>query len=235
MPYEQSNCVPQYEYTDEMYKEDYRIAKWCVYTKYPSKFPEKSITKEDLLQWCLLQLWRKRPLYDPSKGKYITWAITVCRRGVLQYPTIVRRQQQDAERDDLDFVLSADEHGNTFTRFDTVETFDKESTSDLIAIIYQAVDNIRTPVPRTKAKQVIDLFLSGRVKTLKQAGEIIGCTRERARQLVNKVRTHALQIVANGNTFSRQEYERQLAIIQHTPRPYISHNHIYLKKVNCKE
>lgn len=229
MPYEHSNDAPQYEYTDEMYKEDYRIAKWCVYTKYAFNNCEKSITKADLVQFCLMRLWQNRPTFDPSKSKYSTWAIAVC-KSVILYSPIIKRQQRDAKRDDLDRVFIKFPDGDKLTLLDSIGNPDKEPTVDLVRVVYQAVDNIRLPIPRAKAKQVVDLFLSGKVENASQIGVIMGCTRERVRQLLGKVRKHALQILDNGNTFSRQEYERQLVITQQTPRPYISKNHYYANK-----
>ena len=229
MPFERSNDAPQYEYTNAMYKEDYRIAHWCVYKKYAFNYPEKSISKDDLVQYCLMRLWQKRPTYDPTKSKYSTWAIMVCRSVLLYYP-IIKQQQRDAERDDLDKVTIKFDDGDTFTLLDKIGEPDKEPTADLVRIVRQAADNIRTPIPRAKAKQVIDLFLSGKIEYQTQAGAILGCTRERIRQLLAKVRKHALQILANGNTFSRQECERQLTITQQTPRPYLCTKCYYSRK-----
>lgn len=229
LPFEKSNLAPQYEYTNAMYEEDHRIARWCVYKRFATVFTEKSITKEDLVQWCVARLWQKRPAYDPTRGKYSTWAIMVCRR-VIFYAPIIKRQKDDAQRDELDHILSTDEHGHTFALLETLGKDDKEPVDDLLRIIYQAVDNIHAPVSRAKAKQVIDLMLTGKIKYSSHAAPIIGCTRERVRQLLNKVRTHALQILANGNTFSRQEYERQLVITQQTPRPYICKKRYYSRK-----
>lgn len=36
-------------------------------------------TAEDVLQEVFLQIWEKAPLYDPERGKPMTWAITLAR------------------------------------------------------------------------------------------------------------------------------------------------------------
>jgi hypothetical protein len=35
---------------------------------------------EDVLQDVFLQIWEKAPLYDPSRGKPMTWAVTMTRQ-----------------------------------------------------------------------------------------------------------------------------------------------------------
>lgn len=197
LSYAMSNIAPQYEYTDAMYKEDYRIAHWCVHVKYASKFPEKSIAKEDLVQYCVTRLWQKRPTYDPTKSKYSTWAIIVC-RSVLRNYSIVKRQFEDSQCDKLDRAIFTDELGNDFCLLETLGEPDKEPVDDLIRIIYQAVDSIHAPKMRTKAKQAVDLFMQGKVQYLAEVGKIMGCTREYARLLLKKVRTHTLQIATSG-------------------------------------
>lgn len=198
IPFVNSTINLRYEYTDAMYLEDVRIAHWCVYTKYANNLPEKSITKEDLVQCCVMRLWQKRPTYDPSKSKYLTWATLIC-RSVIFYNPIVKRQVEDVERFDLDYVISTDANEDNLTLLDLLGEPDIESTADLRQMIYKAVYCIHAPTSRVKAKELVDLFFNGEVNNLAQAGAIMGYTRERMRQLIKKVRIHALRILNDNN------------------------------------
>jgi|GEM_PF-3510226 len=218
-PYTKTNIAPQYEYTDEMAKEDYRIARHCVYKKYATMIPEISIAKDDLVQWCVMRLWQSRPLYNKDKGKYTTYAFVVC-RSVIFNQTIVKRQNEDLECLSLDYECT-DENGNISpAMLETLGKPDKEYTGDLIKIIYKAVDNIQSPKFHEKAKQVVDLFLGGKVETCKQASDIIGCSREYVRQLVKKIRVNALEI-SNTGTCKRKgkrKRGRPLGCLDKEPR-----------------
>ena len=218
-PYTKTNTLtPQYEYTNEMAKEDYRIANYCVYKKYTSIFPEKSITKNDLVQWCVMQLWHARPLYDKSKGKYITYAVQVCKR-VIFNQSIVKRQYEDLECGSIDHEYT-DENGNIFTLMEVLGKTDKEPVNDLIKIIYKAVDSIASPIYQTKAKQIVELFLSGKIENYTQAGKVMGCSREYVRQLIARVRFNALQISNTGTCqkVKNRKRGRPLGCVDKTPR-----------------
>jgi RNA polymerase sigma-70 factor, ECF subfamily len=54
---------------------------------------------EDVLQDVFVQIWEKAPLYDPSRGKPITWAVTLTRNKAIDR---LRSMQRRARlRDDL--------------------------------------------------------------------------------------------------------------------------------------
>ena len=228
-PYTKTSITPQYEYTDEMAKEDYRIAYYCVYKKYPSFFPEISITKEDLMQWCVMRLWQNRPFYNSDKGKYITYAITIC-RSVLHYAPIIKRQYEDTQFDNLDNVICTNEDGSNVTLFDFLGEYDKEPIDDLVEIVYKAVDNIQSPKFKTRARQVIDLYLSGKANNCKQVATIMGCSREYVRQLMVKIRVNAIQISKTGTCKKTRKRGRPLGCLDKEPRK--QRNELIKKQMN---
>ncbi len=40
---------------------------------------------EDVLQEVFVQIWKKAPLYDPTRGKPMTWAVTLTRHRALHF------------------------------------------------------------------------------------------------------------------------------------------------------
>ena len=54
---------------------------------------------EDVLQEVFLQIWDKAPLYDPARGKPITWAVTLVRNKAIDRLRSLQRRSR--LRDDL--------------------------------------------------------------------------------------------------------------------------------------
>lgn len=49
---------------------------------------------EDVLQDVFIQIWEKAPLYDPSRGKPLTWAVTLARnKAIDRFRSIQRRNR----------------------------------------------------------------------------------------------------------------------------------------------
>jgi RNA polymerase sigma-70 factor (ECF subfamily) len=49
---------------------------------------------EDVLQDVFIQIWEKAPLYDPSRGKPMTWAITLTRNKAIDRLRSVQRRNR---------------------------------------------------------------------------------------------------------------------------------------------
>ena len=95
---------------------------------------------EDVLQDVFVQLWEKAPMYDPKRGKPITWAVTLTRykaidrlrssqrRGRLQEE--VQRESETTEKFDarssFDAVASA-ETGNGRAALETLSADQREA------------------------------------------------------------------------------------------------------------
>ncbi len=77
---------------------------------------------EDVLQDVFIQIWEKAPLYDPARGKPMTWAITLTRnKAIDRLRSAVRRSrlQDDIQRESA-----------TFEQFDDRSAFDALASED---------------------------------------------------------------------------------------------------------
>src|SRR6187399_422513 len=57
---------------------------------------------EDVLQDVFVQIWEKAPLYDPARGKPLTWAVTLTRNKAIDRLRSVQRRhrlQDDVEKE----------------------------------------------------------------------------------------------------------------------------------------
>lgn len=70
---------------------------------------------EDVLQDVFVQIWKKAPLYDPARGKPLTWAVTLTRHRAID---IIRSTQRRGQlHEDLKLERGARE------RFDDHDSF----------------------------------------------------------------------------------------------------------------
>jgi RNA polymerase sigma-70 factor (ECF subfamily) len=68
-------------------------------------------TTEDVLQEVFVQIWEKSPLYNPTRGKPVTWAITLTRNKAIDRVRTTQRRsrlQEDVEREALTLDQSDD-------------------------------------------------------------------------------------------------------------------------------
>lgn len=85
-----------FEYTEEMYKEDRAIAYWTLSHKINLPKELKRQWKNDLIQVALIQLYQARQKFDPNKDvKYMSFAIVVAQREMIEY--IKKEQKQNSQ------------------------------------------------------------------------------------------------------------------------------------------
>jgi RNA polymerase sigma-70 factor (ECF subfamily) len=78
---------------------------------------------EDVLQEVFLQVWEKAALYDPARGKPLTWAITLTRNKAIDRLRATQRRgrlQESLERD-----AGASEQFDGRSSFDAVDLLEK--------------------------------------------------------------------------------------------------------------
>lgn len=78
---------------------------------------------EDVLQEVFLQVWEKAALYDPSRGKPLTWAITLTRNKAIDRLRATQRRgrlQNSLERD-----VGSSEQFDARSSFDAVDLLEK--------------------------------------------------------------------------------------------------------------
>ena len=89
---------------------------------------------EDVLQDVFIQIWDKAPLYDPARGKPMTWAVTLTRnRSIDRLRSIQRRTrlQDDVERE-----------SQSFEQFDDRSSFDAVASGETGALVREAIQKL---------------------------------------------------------------------------------------------
>ena len=89
---------------------------------------------EDVLQEVFVQIWEKAPLYDPARGKPLTWAITLTRnKAIDRLRATVRRNRlsEDMQRE-----------SQTQNQFDDRSSFDAASTGDTNKLVHEAMQKL---------------------------------------------------------------------------------------------
>ena len=89
---------------------------------------------EDVVQDVFVQIWEKAPLYDPARGKPMTWAITLTRnKAIDRLRATVRRNRlsEDMQRE-----------SQTQNQFDDRSSFDAASTGDTNKLVHEAMQKL---------------------------------------------------------------------------------------------
>ena len=134
---------------------------------------------EDMTQEVFLRLWRRPRMYDPSRGRFVSWLMSVTRnRSIDEQRRRARRQrEEDGDGEAIEAVQSAD-------RFDdpaAVAALDDERTA-----VRRAVEQL-PPAQR----RVIELaYFAGltQAEIAEQTSTPIGTVKTRVRLAMRKLR-----------------------------------------------
>jgi RNA polymerase sigma-70 factor (ECF subfamily) len=86
---------------------------------------------EDTLQDVFIQIWEKAPLYDPSRGKPLTWAVTLTRNKAIDRLRSTRRRnrlQEEVQRE-----------SETLEQFDSGSSFDAVASGETGTLVREAI------------------------------------------------------------------------------------------------
>ncbi len=133
---------------------------------------------EDVLQEVFVQIWEKAPLYDPLRGKPLTWALTLTRNKAIDRLRSTQRRhrlQDDVEKE-----------------AQTVEQFDDKNSVDAVEAIEKGA-MVRAGITKLSGDQreAIELaFFSGLTQTeiAERLGEPLGTIKARIRRGMMKLR-----------------------------------------------
>ena len=89
---------------------------------------------EDVLQDVFVQIWEKAALYDPARGKPMTWAITLTRNKAIDRLRSVQRRSR--LQDDLQH------ESQTVEQFDDKSSFDAVSSVETAGMVREAVKKL---------------------------------------------------------------------------------------------
>ncbi len=133
---------------------------------------------EDVLQDVFLQIWEKAPLYDATRGKPLTWAVTLTRNKAIDRLRSVQRRTRlhdDAERESQVF-----------------EQFDHTSSLDLVESMEKGklVRETMTRLPKDQREAIELAFFSGLTQTeiAERLREPLGTIKARIRRGMMKLR-----------------------------------------------
>jgi RNA polymerase sigma-70 factor (ECF subfamily) len=156
-----------------------------LYTRYANilyataiKFLKEDADAQDVVQDVFIQIWDKAKLYDPAKGKPLTWALTLTRnRSIDRIRAIQRRSRL---RDDFEKETAMDESAGLREALFGVDASEKAQI-------------LRAAVARLSPQQrrVIELaFFNGLTQSeiADQLGEPLGTVKARARRGLMKLR-----------------------------------------------
>jgi len=133
---------------------------------------------EDVLQDVFIQIWEKAPLYDPARGKPMTWAVTLTRnKAIDRLRSTVRRNrlQDDVERE-----------AETFEQFDDRSSFDAVAAGETNQIVRDAIQKLSKD-----QREAIELaFFSSLTQTeiAERLKEPLGTIKARIRRGMMKLR-----------------------------------------------
>ncbi len=133
---------------------------------------------EDVLQDVFIQIWEKAPLYDPARGKPMTWAVTLTRnKAIDRLRSTVRRNrlQDDVERE-----------AETFEQFDDRSSFDAVAAGETNQIVRDAIQKLSKD-----QREAIELaFFSSLTQTeiAERLNEPLGTIKARIRRGMMKLR-----------------------------------------------
>jgi RNA polymerase sigma-70 factor (ECF subfamily) len=142
------------------------------------KFLKQDADAQDVVQDVFIQIWDKAKLYDPTKGKPLTWALTMTRnRSIDRIRAIQRRTRL---RDDFESETVADESAGVREALFEVDASEKSQ------ILRDAVGRLSP-----EQRKVIELAFFGGLTQSEVAdrlGEPLGTVKARARRGLMKLK-----------------------------------------------
>ena len=133
---------------------------------------------EDVLQDVFIQIWEKASLYDPARGKPMTWAVTLTRNKAIDRLRSTQRRnrlQDDVERE-----------AETFEQFDDRSSFDAVASGETSKLVRDAIQKLSKD-----QREAIELaFFSSLTQTeiAERLGDPLGTIKARIRRGMMKLR-----------------------------------------------
>ena len=133
---------------------------------------------EDVLQDVFIQIWEKAPLYDPTRGKPMTWAITLTRNKAIDRLRSTQRRsrlQDEMERE-----------AGTFEKFDDRSSFDAAAGMETGKLVRDAVQKL----PKDQREAIELAFFSSLTQTeiAGRLNEPLGTVKARIRRGMMKLK-----------------------------------------------
>ena len=133
---------------------------------------------EDVLQDVFIQIWEKAPLYDPLRGKPMTWAVTLTRNKAID--RLRSTQRRSRLQDDVQ------KESQTFEQFDDKSSFDAVASVETGKLVREAIQKLSK-----SQREAIELaFFSSLTQTeiAERLGEPLGTVKARIRRGMMRLR-----------------------------------------------
>ena len=133
---------------------------------------------EDVVQDVFVQIWEKAPLYDPQRGKPLTWAVTLTRNKAIDRLRSVQRRHRlhdDAEKE-----------AATFEQFDDRNSLDAVNGVERAQLVRKAIGKLS----REQRESIELAFFSGLTQTeiADRLNEPLGTIKARIRRGMMRLR-----------------------------------------------
>ena len=89
---------------------------------------------EDVLQDVFVQIWKKAPLFDPARGRPMTWAVTLTRNKAID---LMRSAQRRSGLHD-----TMHQENEPFSRFDDRSSFDAVASDEMWKLVRDAIKKL---------------------------------------------------------------------------------------------
>ena len=142
------------------------------------KFVKEDADAQDVVQDVFIQIWDKAKLYDPAKGKPLTWALTLTRNRAIDRIRAIQRRTR--LRDEFEQETFIDESAGVREALSGVDASEKGQ------ILRAAVSQLSP-----QQKKVIELaYFGGLTQTeiAEKLGEPLGTVKARARRGLLKLK-----------------------------------------------
>ena len=133
---------------------------------------------EDVLQDVFIQIWEKAPLYDPTRGKPMTWAVTLTRNKAIDRLRSTQRRsrlQDDVQRE-----------SETFEQFDDRSSFDVVASGETSKLVREAIQKLSKD-QRAAIELAFFSFLT-QTEIAERLGEPLGTIKARIRRGMLKLK-----------------------------------------------
>jgi RNA polymerase sigma-70 factor (ECF subfamily) len=133
---------------------------------------------EDVLQDVFIQIWEKAPLYDPARGKPMTWAITLTRNKAIDRLRSTQRRSRLA-----DDILRESE---TSAQMDDRSSFDAAASEDTGKLVREAIQKL--PKEQREAIELAFFQSLTQVEIAERLSEPLGTIKARIRRGMVRLR-----------------------------------------------
>ncbi|HYR58845.1 MAG TPA: sigma-70 family RNA polymerase sigma factor [Chthoniobacteraceae bacterium] len=133
---------------------------------------------EDVVQDVFVQIWEKAPLYDPARGKPLTWAVTLTRNKAIDRLRSVQRRHRLHE--------DVEKQAATFEQFDDRSSLDAVNGVERAQMVRQAIGKLS----REQRESIELAFFSGLTQTeiAERLAEPLGTVKARIRRGMMRLR-----------------------------------------------